>query len=173
MTEEDNKGPGAEIVLLSNDRPLPTDLLGAARSWRAPSWLTEWPTPTGPADPLPVPLAEIRAQLAAVEMALAPASDEEIAVLLDPLAVIFGYPPDWHVQWPIYLEHLRPLPAYVVHDAVQACTGLFGCRFFPKPAEIGERLPDEYREQCQARARLRMMLRHHEWQLRWQRGRGG
>jgi hypothetical protein len=169
MTEEDDKRAGAEIVLLSKDKPLLTDSLGAARSWRAPSWVTEWPTPTSPWDQLPVPLAEIGRQFAAAEKALEPASKEAIAVLLDPLAVIFGYPLDWQAQWPMYLDHLRRLPAYALHDAVQDCIGLYGCKFFPKLAEIGERLPDQYREQGLARLRLEMMLRHHEWQQTYQR----
>jgi hypothetical protein len=101
-----------------------------------------------------VPAAEIAQCLADVEEALIPAPPDAIAVLLHPLADLFGDPRPEAV--PIYFSLLSHVPEDVLGKAVERCLG--ECKFYPLPAEILERSGE-----VGARLVVRMRL---EWALK-------
>jgi hypothetical protein len=116
--------------------------------WQPPCWL-----PAIDGWPLPASTEVIIAALAEVNERLRPADDETIAVLLQPLAEVFGAPADEAGQH--YLAALSDVPPHALATAVRRC--IRELKFYPMPAEIIERA-DEFAELKDARTRLRLAL---------------
>jgi hypothetical protein len=126
--------------LVSQPRALP--------GWSEPEWLGEWIRNT--LEPPPAPLDDIDRAISEITQWLWPVADP--AACLGPLGEMFGLPDNWQWQAPLYDEALGDLPEWALQEAVRAC--LRHCKFFPKPAEIRERLPDQLMQMRIAKLRL-------------------
>jgi hypothetical protein len=109
------------------------------------SWLDEWTVSVKP----PRPADEVRRLIGEVAARLKPASQDAIAVLLAPLADLFGAPPK--EVMPCMFEALADLPADALTQAVARC--MRECRGYPYPVDIRDRAT-EYRDLRYAQLRL-------------------
>lgn len=127
--------------------------------WSEPEWLAEWIR--NMLEPPPAPLDDINRAINEVAEWLWPVPDP--SDYLGPLAEMFGLPDNWPRVAPLYDDALGDLPEWALHEAVRGC--LRHGRFFPKPAEIRERLPDELGQMRTAKLRLETAA----WRLRLRR----
>lgn len=106
--------------------------------------------------------AALEAERQALEAALAPASEREFLVALDPLfrfARAFGVPADVKAATSFYWQELRGHPARAIAEAVTAVLAGWSNGFrLPMPQEIAEKLPMAYRAAHATRWRVERAL---------------
>jgi hypothetical protein len=127
--------------------------VGVRRSpagWSEPAWLAEWAR-NDPLERPPASAEQIQSALAKLAIWLSPPPLPPTGYL-DPLGRLFGWPDDWSEKSPLYDEALEDLPDWALIEAVRSCVTY--CRFFPKPAEIRDRLPEQLAQLHTTKVRL-------------------
>ena len=143
---DDGEEPGRALTRSGRQ----VDVRRTRAGWSEPAWLAEW-APRVPLELPPAPAEQVRSALAELAIWLSPPPLPPTDYL-DPLGRLFGWPDDWSAQSPLYDETLEDLPDWALIEAVHAC--LTYCRFFPKPAEIRDRLPEQLGRMRTAKVRL-------------------
>ncbi len=127
--------------------PALTPTTYSAKVWLEPLWLKDWQT--WETVPPAATVATIQEALDMIEATLVPAPPLEIVVLLMGSLPLWGAPSNWETVAPMYLEALARSPAWALSQALHVCRSTL--KYFPKPSEILELLPDElYRRKTMA-----------------------
>jgi hypothetical protein len=77
-----------------------------------------------------------------------------LAVMLLQTLELYGLPDNWQKVAPFYLEALADVPADLVARGLKAVR--MTCKWFPKPSELRQAMPDELSERRLVLARLRV-----------------
>lgn len=106
----------------------------------------------------------IPALIEAYDQGLAAPSDEEIAMMVGQLAILFPgpklSPQEAALRLDLYIDCLGDLPTDILRDAFFAVAKK--CRFFPLVAEIRSEAEDAFNRRSGERWALRQLLRRHQ-----------
>jgi hypothetical protein len=119
-------------------------------AWQQPLWLAEWTAEL----PVPVPREQISQEIMAVESSLTPMDQKGLAMLLVQTLNLYGAPENWAAIADFYLEALADVPADLVPQTMKNVR--MTCKWFPKPSEFRDAVPEDFRRRRLALARLRV-----------------
>ena len=132
--------------------PLTTAPEALPKAWREPSWLSEWRAE----EPVPVSSERITREMKLARSFLAPTDPKALAVQLVQTLDLYGLPENWGRIAKFYLEALADVPADLVAETMR--TARMTLKWFPKPSELRDCIPEEARRRRLALARMRVAL---------------